>query len=45
MPLIGNVLQTLAKNVSIALGLTAGASATDAVIRKKVFGSGMHPSI
>ena len=44
MPLIGNALQTLAKSVLIALGLTAEASAMDAVIRKKVFGSGMHPS-
>ena len=40
MPLIRNVLKTLAKSVLIPLGLTAAASATDAVIHKKVFGSG-----
>ena len=36
-----NVLKTLAKSVLIPLGLTAAASATDAAIQKKVFGSGM----
>ena len=35
LPLIGNVLKPLAKSVLIALGLTAAASATDAVIHKK----------
>ena len=40
MPLIGNVLKSLAKSVLIPLGLTATASATDAVIHKKMFGSG-----
>ena len=40
MPLIRNVLKTLAKSVLIPLGLTAAASATDAVIHKKMFGSG-----
>ena len=39
-PLIGNVLRPLAKNVLIALGLTATVSATDAAIHKKMFGSG-----
>ena len=40
MPLIGNVLKPLAKNVLIPLGLTVVASATDAAIHKKIFRSG-----
>ena len=40
-PLIGNVLKPLAKRVLISLELTAAASATDAAIHKKIFGSGM----
>ena len=40
LPLIGSVLKPLAKNVLIPLGLTAAASATDAAIPKKMFGSG-----
>ena len=40
-PLMKNVLKTLAKSVLIPLGLTATASATDAAIQKKLFGSGM----
>ena len=39
MPLIANVLKPLAKSVLIPLGLTAAASATDAAINKKRFGS------
>ena len=39
--LIGNVLKSLAKSVLIPLGLTAAASATDAAIHKKMFGSGV----
>ena len=39
-PLKENVFKTLAKNVLIPLGLTAAASATDAIIHKKRFGSG-----
>ena len=39
LPLIGNALKQLAKSVLISLGLTAGASATDAVIHKEMFGS------
>ena len=35
-----NVLKPLAKIVLILLGLTAAASATDATIHKKMFGSG-----
>ena len=42
MPLIGNVLKPLAKNVLIPLGFTAAADAADAAIyKKKMFGSGM----
>ena len=41
MPLIGNLLKPLAKRVSILLGLTAVASATDVAIHKKMFGSGV----
>ena len=40
LPLIGNVLKPLAKSVLIT-GLTAAASATDAAIHKKMFGSGV----
>ena len=39
LPLMKNVLTPLAKSVLIILGLTA-ASATDACIQKKIFGSG-----
>ena len=35
-----NVLKPLAKTVLIPLGLTSAASATDAAIQKKIFGSG-----
>ena len=38
-PLIKNVLKPSAKSVLITLRLTAGASATDAAIQKKIFGS------
>ena len=41
LPLRGNVLKPLAKSVLIPLGLTAAASATDAAIHKKMFGSGV----
>ena len=41
LPLIGNVLKPLAKGVLIVLGLTAAASATNAAILKKMFGSGV----
>ena len=40
MPLIKNVITTLAKSVLIPLGLTAAASAADAGIHKKILGSG-----
>ena len=39
-----NVLKPLGKSVLIHLGLTAAASATDAVIHKKMFGPGTCPS-
>ena len=38
---MNNVLKPLAKSVLMPLRLTAAASATDAVIHKKMFGSGM----
>ena len=41
LPLMKNVLVPLAKSVLIPLGLTAAASATDAAIEKKIFGSSM----
>ena len=41
MRLVGNVLKPLAKGVLIPLGLTAAASATDAAIHPKIFGSGV----
>ena len=41
LPLIGNELKPLAKSVLISLGLTAAASATDAAVHKKMFGSSM----
>ena len=40
LPLMGNVIKSLAKNVLIPLGLTASASATDVAIHKKMFESG-----
>ena len=40
MPLARNILKQLAKSVLIPLGLTAVASATDAAIHSKMFGSG-----
>ena len=40
LPLIGNVLKPLAKSVLIPLGLAAVASATNAAVHKKMFGSG-----
>ena len=41
LPLIGNELKPLAKSVLFSLGLTAAASATDAAVHKKMFGSSM----
>ena len=45
LSLIGNVLKPLAKSVLIPLRFTAAASATDAPIRNKMFGSGSTTSI
>ena len=45
LPLIGNLLKPLGKSVLIPLGLTAVASATDAPIQKKIYGSGTTTSI
>ena len=44
-PLIGNILKPLAKTVLIPLWLIAAASATDAGIHKKIFGSGVETLI
>ena len=38
LPLMKNVLSSLAKSVLIPLGLTAAASATDTAIQKKIYG-------
>ena len=40
LPSIGNVIKPLAKSISIPLGLTAAASATDLAIHLRMFGSG-----
>ena len=40
LPLMKNVLTPLTKSVLVPLELTAAASATDAAIQKKIFGSG-----
>ena len=40
LPLIKNIIKSLAKSVVIPLGLTAAASAADAGIHKKILGSG-----
>ena len=40
LSLMKNVLTPLAKSILILFGLTAAASATDAAIQKKLFGSG-----
>ena len=40
LPLIKNITNLLTKSVLIPLGLTAAASAVDAGIHKKIFGSG-----
>ena len=41
LPLMKNVLTPLGKSVLVSLELTTIASATDAAIQKKIFGSGM----
>ena len=45
LPLMKSVLTPLAKSFLISLGLTAAASATDAAIQKKIYGSGTTPLI
>ena len=40
LPLIKNVVTSLAKSVLIGLGLTAAASTADSGIHKKILGSG-----
>ena len=41
LSIMENVPKSLAKSILIAIGLTAAASATNAVIQKKVYGSAM----
>ena len=41
LKIIENILKPLAKGILVPLGLTAGASATDAAIQKKLLGFGM----
>ena len=41
LPLMKNMLEPIAKNDLIPLGLTAVAAATDTAIHKKMFGSGV----
>ena len=45
LPLVKSVLAPLAKSVLLPLGLSAGISATDATIQKKVYGSKSRTSI
>ena len=40
LPLMKNALTPLAKNTLVLLGLMTAASATNAAIKKKIFGSG-----
>ena len=42
LPLIKNVLTTLAKSVLVPLGLTVAASETDAAIQKAFLGREQH---
>ena len=44
LPIIKNVIKSLAKSVLTPLGLRAAASAADAGIHKKILGSGRHSS-
>ena len=43
LPLMKNVLKSLAKSVPITLGFTAAASAADAETHKQILGLRMHP--
>ena len=45
LPLLKNVFIPLAKSVWVPFGLTTADSATDAVIQKKIDGSGMTTSV
>ena len=45
LPLMKSVIKPLAKSVLIPLGLTAAASAADAGIHKKIFGSGNNTTL
>ena len=41
LPLLKSVLTPIAKNVLLPLGLSAGMSAADLAIQKKIYGSGI----
>ena len=45
LPLMKNVLTPLARSFLVPLGLSAGISAADVVIQKKIYGSGTTASI
>ena len=45
LPLMKSVIKPLAKSVLVPLGLTAGASAADAGIHKKILGSGHNTTL
>ena len=45
LPLMKSVLTPLAKSFLLPLGLSAGMSAADAVIQKKIYGSETNPLI
>ena len=45
LPLMKNVLTPLARSFLVPLGLSAGTSAADVVIQKKIYGSGTTVSI
>ena len=45
LPLMKNVIKSLAKIVLVPLGLTVAASAADAGIHKKILGSGYNTTL
>ena len=45
LPLMKSIIKPIAKSVLVRLGLTAGASAADAGIHKKILGSGHNTTL
>ena len=45
LPLMKSIIKPIAKSVLVRLGLTAGASAADARIHKKILGSGHNTTL